>query len=151
MPAVTDETLLRYCLSLYHELERDAKPANGYKLLWEGKLVALFSSLSISNAHYRKVFDTMYEAGCIEMVRRGARNVPTQIALHGKPTGDNVKAVVSLDRGLTPPTDSAKLERRVKEIEGRLQGINVHQLVKNYNERMLALEAEVKRLNGKDT
>lgn len=151
MPPVTDETLLRYCLSLYHVLEQDAKPADGYKLLWEGKLVALFSSLSISNAHYRKVFDTMYETGCIEMVRRGARNVPTQIALHGKPTADNVKGVVSLDRGLTPPTDSAKLERRVKEIEGRLQGINVHQLAKNYNERIQALERKVAELNGKES
>lgn len=151
MPPVTDETLLRYCLSLYHALEVEAKPSNGYKLLWEGKLIALFSSLGISNAHYRKVFDTMYEAGCIEMVRRGARNVPTQIALHGKPTGDNVKAVVSLDRGLTPPTDSAKLERRVKEIEGRLQGIDVHKMVHSTDERLKALERKVAELDGKES
>lgn len=151
MPAVTDETLLRYCLLVYHALEKDAKPDNGYNLLWEGKLVALFSSLGISNAHYGKVLKTMYEIGCLQQVRRGARNVSSLIALHGEPTEAHIKGVVSLDRDLTPPSDSAKLERRVKEIEGRLQGIDVHKMVQSTDERIRVLERKVAELNAKES
>lgn len=140
MPPVTDQTLLRYCQTLYDVLEKDAKKVDGYDLVWEGKLIAVFGNLGISNSHYSKVMSTMYEIGSIEMIRRGARGVQTLIALHARPSLEHVHKATSHDRGLTPSSESAKLERRVKELERRLEGIDVRLMLGNHEERVRKLE-----------
>jgi hypothetical protein len=140
---VTNETLLRYCTELYQALERNATKRDGHEKMWEGKFTELFASVGISNTHYAKVVTTLQEIGCIEYVRKGARGVPSLIALHSEPTADALGNAHGLQSRLTNPTPHDKLSQRVTVLEGRLQDIDLVKLFANQEQRLRKLEAKL--------
>ena len=140
MPAVSNEAMIRYCNAVYDLLESEAKDG-----VWEGGIMAKFSTLGISNAHYGKVMGTLYDIGSLEQVRRGARSNPTVIRLHRKPDADRIAAALSLTSRLTSDSPYATLTQRVDNLEGRLQGIDLAKYISTTERRLKALEAEVRR------
>lgn len=140
MPPVSKETLLRYCEELYDGLHKKAKKKNGYDKLYEGKVTELFASLGLSSSHYAKIFNTLYETGAIELVRRGARNSPTQIALHERPTAETLQRTAGVTPHLTQPSAHDKLSQRVSVLEGRLQGIELAKVIAHQERRIKQLE-----------
>ena len=141
MPNISPDTMLRYCQSMYDELAKNAiKNSDGH--LWEGRITMTFSNLGISNSHYSKVMNTMYEVGSIEQVRRGARSVPSLIRLHKRPTEDDLARGLGLqDSPLTAATPHDKLSQRVSVLEGRLQGIEIAKWIQLTEQRITKLEA----------
>jgi len=142
MPPVSDETLLRYCQTVYDALAVSAKKNKEHGLLWEGKLVEFFSTCGISNAFYAKVFNTMYEIGSLRMLRRGARGVLTQVVLIKRPEAELLEGAHGLSESLTKPTEYDRLSQRVSSLEGRLQGIEVAKVIALHEQRLRALEAK---------
>lgn len=139
MPPVNLDTLVRYCITVYDKLEENAVDT-GEGLVWEGGLIKLFSRCGISNAHYSTVMNTLYEIGALVMLRRGARGVQTQIALRYRPTLEAVQSAAGVTPALTSPSAYDMLAQRVSDIEGRLDGIDLKQLIASFNERLVALE-----------
>jgi hypothetical protein len=144
MPPVSNETLLRYCETVYDHLASTAKKNKEHGFLWEGKIVESFHACGISNAFYGKIMNTMYEIGCLKQVRRGARGVLTQIALLKRPTATDLENAHGLESHLTKPTEYDRLSQRVSSVEGRLQGIELARVVANFDARLRTLEAKVK-------
>lgn len=147
MPQINNDTLLRYCITVFDGLAKTSKKRkiDGKMVtLWEGKLVEFFSSSGISNAFYGRVFQTLYEIGSLEMHKRGSRGVATQIVLHKRPEADDLDRVHGLGSNLTAPTMYDRLSQRVSGLEGRLEGINLEKVIANQEQRLRALEAKVK-------
>lgn len=143
MPPVTKDTLLRYCQSVYDALAENAKPTPDYDLLWSGKIIELYAGLGISNAHYGRIMDTLYEIGSVEQVRRGARGVTTLIALHERPANlDGVRGFGGSD--LTKPSASDILSQRVEVLERRLAGIDLKVALKDIHDRLSEVESKGK-------
>ena len=148
MPPVSNETLLRYCLIIHGILEKDAKrkKVDGkFIQLWEGKIVEAFAGSGVSNAFYGKVLNTLYEIGCLEMLRRGARGSLTQIHVIRKPEAEDLERAHGLTSHLTAPTAYDKLSQRVSTVEGRLQGIDVAKMFQLLEQRVRVLEAQLSK------
>ncbi len=151
MPPVSNETLLRYAQTIYDILDKDKKRKKidgKFVQLWEGKIVETFAGSGVSNAFYGKVLNTLYEIGCLELVRRGARGSLTQISVIRRPTAEDLDRVHGLTSHLTTPTVYDKLSQRVSTVEGRLQGIDVAKMFHNLEQRVRTLEA---KLAGKES
>lgn len=142
MTAIKEDTLLRYCENLYDALAKTATRKYGFKLLWEGKIVELYSGLSFSNSHYSKIINTLQETGCVEIIRRGSRGSLHQMALYERPTAEILSLSHGLTSRLTNPTPYDRLSQRVSTLEGRLEGIELKTLLANYHKRISQLEAK---------
>jgi hypothetical protein len=147
MPPVSRETLLRYMTTVYDRLESESvKNGDGEPAMWEGGIIKTFSGLGISNAHYAKVMNTMYEIGSIVQVRRGARGSATVIALHKRPESTDLERAYGVgENRLTSPTESDRLSQRVSVLEGRLQGIDLAKTLANLHSRISKLEGKKER------
>jgi len=145
MPAVSNETLLRYCHQLYDILAKDAKRKKidgKFVQLWEGKIVETFSGSGVSNAFYGKVLNTLYETGSLMLVRRGARGTPTQIIVLRRPEAEDLERVHGLTGHLTSPSAYDTLSQRVSTLERRFDGIDVAKLIASHEARIRELEAK---------
>jgi hypothetical protein len=137
MPPISEEALIRYCNTVYEALKAESKDG-----LWEGAIMRKFGTLGISNAHYGKVMNTLYELGSIEQVRRGARSNPTIIRLHRKPDAERVAGELGLTSRLTNASPYDMLLTRLNTLERRFEGIDVAQYIHSTETRLRALEAE---------
>lgn len=146
MAAVTNETLLRYCEEFYDGMLPDAKADEQYDKVWEGYVTRFYSSLNLSNAHYSRIMHTLTQTGCIQILRKGARGTTTLIALHARPTAELVEGVTGLQADLTKPEPPDTLSQRVRQLERRLEGIDVKALFAHLNDRV----GKVERAVGKD-
>jgi hypothetical protein len=146
MPPVSNETLLRYCTTIYDILAKDTKrkKINGKMVhLWEGKIVETFAGSGVSNAFYGKVLNTLYEIGCLYMLRRGARGSLTQIIVLRRPEGADLERVHGLTSHLTSPSEYDTLSQRVQGLERRFDGIDVAKMFQLLENRLRVLEAKL--------
>jgi hypothetical protein len=121
-------------------MDKDATDSDEYGRVWEGSLVRVFQGLGISNGHYSRVRKTLEETGCIQLLRKGARDVTSLVALVSRPTADNIEGVRTIQDHLTRRPEPAMLEQRVRELERRLEGIDVKALFHNLHQRVEKLE-----------
>jgi hypothetical protein len=142
-----------YLLQLYEAMEKESAPIGKSKKLrlYEGKVVTTFQTIGISAAYYTELFNVLKELGCIELVDRGVRGRPTKYRLHGKPTEDAyearyVKGLTTADKPATIPLD--ELEQRIKNLEGRLSGLQIKEIIVNYEDRIASLESAMKLSKG---
>ena len=146
MPPVSNETLLRYCQQVYDVIAKNTnkRKVNGkFVQLWEGKIVETYAGSGVSNAFYGKVMNTLYEIGCLQMLRRGARGSLTQIIVLRRPEPFDLERVHGLARDLTPPTEYATLALRVDQMERRFDGIDVAKMFSILEQRVRTLEAKL--------
>lgn len=134
-----------YILQLYETMVE--RSTDG---IYEGKVVDTFASLGISNSYYTELFNVLKELGCIELLDRGTRNRPTRYRLHHAPT------VVAYERRYIKPTGGltaagkpatvtvTELEQRVSNIERRLSGVDIKQILADYEKRIARLEQQTK-------
>jgi hypothetical protein len=111
--------------------------------VYEGKVVETFQRLNISMSYYTTLFNALKELGCIELIERGVRSRPTKYRLHGSPDEDAYAARYASDLtgGAIPATISlSELEQRISNMERRLQGLEIKQVVVNFESRLSALE-----------
>jgi hypothetical protein len=150
-----EKRMFGYLLQLYEAMERESD-----KKIYEGKVVTTFQNLGISMAHYTPLFNALKELGCIELIDRGVRGRPTKYRLHHKPSEDayeNLYAGVA--NGLTSGGKAAtigldEIEQRVKNIEGRLKGLDINTIneaIANHEARLSKLEVPRRTKKGGST
>lgn len=143
MAAVSPQTLLRYCQLVYDAMEAGSKTGDDNTLIWEGRITELFTNQRISNAHYTRVMGTLAELGALEQIRRGARGVSSVYVLHFRPESSTDTALAS-DSGLTKPTPTDKLDQRVRNLERRLDGIELAKVIANFEKRLSEVESRTR-------
>lgn len=141
-----ESKLYAYSLRLYQAMEKQAVDG-----IYEGKVVDTFHSLHISQSHYTTLFKALKELGCIELLDRGVRGRPTKYRMHGPP--DETAFDTRYESGLTAGGKPARvpiteLEQRISDIEGRLKGLQIKQVIVNHEERIVALEGSMKVEGG---
>lgn len=144
LPASPNELTSRtyiYLAQLYQSMK--AESADG---VYEGKVVETFQGLNISMAYYTQLFNALKELGCIELIDRGVRGRPTKYRLHGEPTEDAYTGrygAEGLTVGVKPATiPLSELEQRVKNMERRLQGLDIKEIFLDHEQRIVKLEKE---------
>jgi len=135
---VNKSKMYGYAVQLYEAMDNQAEDG-----IYVGKVVDTFNSLHISGSHYTTLFNALKELGCIELLDRGVRGRPTRYRMHGPP--DEAAYDTRYESGLTagekPATVSVtELEKRIATLEGRLKGLQIKQVLVNYEERIVALE-----------
>jgi len=132
-----------YGLVLYNELSKNASDG-----LWEGSMVEAFRTTGASNTHYSRLYRTLEQTGCIEtlLAARGGGGRVSKIRLIRPPTKDDFSTKPTV--GLTKESLDAIIEQRIRNLEGRLPNIDLHELFITYEQRFTELEREVNRLNG---
>lgn len=116
----------------------DGKPLK----VWEGSITKTCESLGIPRGTERRVIKPLEEMESIQILSRGVSNYPTVLALIRPPTVDLWENISH--RGLTTRPSLDRLTREVKELEKRLGGVNLAEVLKDHNERLSALEEKNK-------
>jgi hypothetical protein len=122
--------------------------------IFEGSMAEIYREAGASQTHYSKLFDSLVEAGCIEILRKGRAGLTSQIRLIRKPALPEFqklyrKPLTRVDKG-----DILSLRERVVNLEaaareGRIGTIDVSEALVNIETRLRKLEAG--ESNGKVT
>ena len=146
-PAARDSTTIyTHALAFYKLMQDTAVPTDveGTELsTYTGAITKLFSTLRISQAYYTLVTAFLKNSGCISMIKRGARNSLSIVALHHEPTvedwniyKENFQVVEKEKR-----TDIAILQAQVKELQDWQKAVLDFKAVAiNFENRLANLE-----------
>lgn len=129
--------------NLYELLDEKATMENVDGLavkVFRGPLTERYKAAHISKAYYSKIIRLLEDSGAISFLQKGARFQQSVILLNGEPDLDKLAELSP--QPLTGATSSAmvQLEQRVENLEKRLEGLDLVSLLKNYEERLSALE-----------
>lgn len=119
--------LFGHCLSVYHEMSRQAKFVKSEEttmLVYEGRLTDLIcNDVGLSVPYYTKVTYALKSMGCARQLRRGGGPSPSQWELLEAPTLEVFLAHVEADSDDEPPPEYASaqqmrdLVKRVLDLE----------------------------------
>jgi hypothetical protein len=141
MPKVIEPPAsFRYLLQLYEAMQAQAVDS-----VYAGKVTETFNSLDISMTYYTPLFNALKELGCIELLDRGVRGRPTQYKLIGAPTWEayDARYESGLTGGAKPATVPLdEVEQRVRNLERRLEGLDIKQVIVNHEQRISAMEVK---------
>jgi hypothetical protein len=132
----SDPIVLKYAKELYSKLEE--RSTDG---IFTGSTTAVFKSMGISQAYYSKLYDLLYDSGCVEQIQRGSSHTLSVLRLIRAPDADDFRV-----QHLTKPKSSATLlEQRVTNIEGRLPNVDLASIIDNFETRIADLESQIGR------
>lgn len=103
--------------------------------VFRGKVTEVYRELGISQTHYSNIRKALIELGCIVIIRQGARDYESIIALYRIPEEVGFRNLVTT--GLTASGGTARIVSRVEVIEKSLGGIDVK---KAFIEQKLEME-----------
>jgi len=143
IPEPEQPRILGIMESVWNILHGEAKGAPGVLGVWEGRMVDVYDRTGASRTYYSKAYDLLSEMGCIVIERRGRREVQTRIVLLTPPTPElyerhHGNVAYRLTHGQSDAT--MRLEQRVKNIEGRLSGIELKDILIDFEQRLRKLE-----------
>jgi hypothetical protein len=107
-----------------------------------GKVTELFNQLGISSAYYSRIRRMLIQSGSIQIVKRGARGVGSEVRLYRPPEDFTFEG---LTHGANPATLLVELETRVRRLEAWREsqgGINISQALRNHENRLSQLERD---------
>jgi hypothetical protein len=111
-----------------------------------GKLVEvrkthIFRELGISQTYYSPIWGALEQGGCIEVYEKGTHGRPSRIMLLREPTEDTFSTEV-----LTQPREPDILRQRIENIERRLDGVEIKQVIASLVKRQDDLDSRLKKL-----
>lgn len=127
--------LFSHACRVFEEMHKQSKPqkiADGgterHALVYEGFMTQLFRDLNLSTPYYSKILRRLQRMGCIIQLSRGGGNAPSRWELLKEPERDAFDDAENARRRI--PTRLGQVEqrvvdinRRLQEVEGRLEGI----------------------------
>lgn len=131
----------RHALTVYNRLKSEAKKEQDKLLVWRGVFTTTYSSLGISQQYYQRVVKCLEYNGVIDWVQRGKRGIESVIVLHELPELPLALPEKPEKKNLTDDPVFASLVDRVEALEMNTGGINIGEVLVNYEERLQALEA----------
>jgi len=114
-----------------------------------GKVTAAYRSVGAPVSYYSRVRALLLSQRCIQYLARGSHAGGTVVRL------DHAPEKIYADR-LTPVEPRARMrlqdtERRVARLEARLAGLNLREMVINYETRISRLEREIEKLKNNNS
>lgn len=141
--------LARYSIAFYDLLAEDAKEeivntsdGPGSLKIYRGHVTRLWNQLGGSNAYYSKVMRNLTDLGCIAMLQRGAASTESVVAVIRRPDADEISGGNRLTTGEAP----AILRAEVEAIKRNVGGINIPEVMQEFDTRLKALEREVGKI-----
>ena len=139
---VREPSVLTHARRLYEAMLEQSYPEDDVHV-FVGKVTELFRELGISTAYYSRIRRLLIQGGSIQIVKRGARGLGSEVRLYRPPEdftfGD-----------LTPTRDAAtmmvELEGRLRRLEGWREsqgGLNTGEALRNHENRISQLESEI--------
>ena len=150
MSDIPNPKLYDHTLALYSELDKLAivDTADTARKIFTGSRVEVFRSLGVSQAYYTTMFAILEEMNCVEYLHRGRSGQPSVMALYHAPTLNEWQDAYK--RPLTKGGSSSNMESRVKLLEGRLAGIDLGSALVNFEERLTAIELQLRKADGEE-
>lgn len=118
MTELVSETIARYAISVYHEMERNSTAEGEYKV-WRGSLTGVFDELKISRTHYTLIYRILEDGGFLSKLTRGGGGKPSAVALHFAPEASSLTLTDA-----NPPA-TLPLVRRIESLERQTGGMNI--------------------------
>jgi len=132
---------------MYDELEKRAAPLdNGDTLKFEGSKVEAFRAIGVSQGYYTKIFDALTAMGCIEQVKRGSGRQGSVILLRHKPEYDEYVGIY--EKRLTKPTELDTVRQQVKDLQRRLQGVDINGFILSFDRELTEIKARLDAIEG---
>jgi hypothetical protein len=129
--------ILKLAKILYSRLEEQSNDG-----IFTGSVVSVFKSLEVSQAYYSKLYDLLYDSGCVERIQRGSSHTPSVLRLIRAPDADDFRV-----QPLTNTKSSATLlEQRVTSIEGRLPNVDLASTITDFETRISDLESQIREV-----
>lgn len=128
-------------LALYEILSKD----NPEK--YTGSMVKAFRELNISQGYYSKLYRTLVELGCIEVVVNGrGGGQPSVIKLYRPPTLDEWASAYQTSKPLTNSKVLDTIRQRLEIVERRLGDTDIGSTLVNHHQRLEYLEETLSQL-----
>ena len=86
-------------------------------MVYEGRTTHLFAELRLSTPYYTRVLGDLKEMRCVDQLRRGGGNTPSQWQLISEPTE---AAFHSLKESRRPTSKAAMALQQARDLDGRL-------------------------------
>jgi hypothetical protein len=152
---ITLSKLYEHAIRFYDRLEEGSNMENlpGYSQpfkVFRGSLTLAYKELAVSMAYYTPIRRLLEESGAVQYLRQGNRNQSSCVVLLERPHAEKFDGI----EALTPLPDHATLERRVRALEQRLEGVAVVKTLADFEARLRALEGKTKgrkQAHGKTT
>lgn len=109
--------------------------------VFRGSITERWSSIGASQSFYTPVMHTLKELGCITLISSGRRSHPSIVALHHPP--DEVEFLLTHTGDLTGSPEAAKLRKRLENLERRVGGVNIAEVLLELEKRVAWLERHV--------
>lgn len=130
----------RHALTVYNRLKSEAKEEQGKLLVWRGVFTTTYASLGISQQYYQRVVKCLEYNGVIDWVQRGKRGIESVIVIHPLPELPLAVPEKKPAKSLTDDPVFARMVDRIEALELNTGGINIGEVLINYEERLQALE-----------
>jgi hypothetical protein len=121
-PAVLDDrptsTLFDHCVTVFNEMEAQARDEVGIGLVYEGHLTKLFHQLNLSTPHYTSVMKMLKAMGCVEQIRRGGGSAVSRWELKRVPGEESFRSFEQMNTA--PKGKYAALEQAVRDLARRV-------------------------------
>lgn len=153
------EKLVSHSNTLYNHMFSHSEvitlEENSVIRVWKGSVVNTSLELGIPYGSYGACIRALTAIGSIQIVKRGARNNPSVVALLAEPTEELWASFNSFaSEALTKRTRAATLTAEAERIIATLGGADIGKVLKNFEDRITALETaqglkKGKRTNGK--
>lgn len=139
-PLTHPSAVERHALTVYNRLKSEAKVEQENLLIWRGTFTTTYSSLGLSQQYYQRVVKFLEFNGVIEWIQKGKRGIESIILLHDLPDTPLVLPDKPTPKTLTSDPAFARLTDRVEALELHTGGINIGEVLINFEERLRELE-----------
>jgi DNA-binding IscR family transcriptional regulator len=143
--------VFEYGLRLYEEIA-----SNAIDGVFTGSKTAAFRNLGISQSYYSKLYRTLQELGCIEMLQRGSgegigRN--SVIRVHEPPTEDTFFTVYQTThrQSLDIAGRLDIVEQKVQNVEGRTPDIDLNRYILSFEQRLTDIDTRLTEIESRLT
>jgi hypothetical protein len=133
-----------YAIRLYEALEAEAHEMVhlGQRVKrWEGFILVEVDRLGIPRGEYARVMKYMKDNDLIVQWQRGARATPSVLLLVKPPPADPADLEKISAKRLTQPPTLARMAVSVEALQKQLGGIDLRQLLLEYDQRLTRVEA----------
>jgi hypothetical protein len=142
-----EPSVLTHAKRLYEAMLEQSYPEDEVHV-FVGKVTELFRELGISTAYYSRIRRLLIKNGCIQIVKRGARGLGSEVRLYHPPEDFTIG-------DLTPTRNYAtlilELDNRLRRLEGWRDsqgGLNTGEALRNHENRLSHLEADKQGKSG---
>jgi hypothetical protein len=148
------ETFINHCAKMYqalHERAVDKELSSGQTArVFTGSYTDAWKSTGISQTYYSPIRKWLEKNKAILVLQTGGRSVDTVIVLQGLPDTPEADGWLG-NKGLTESTNYARLAESVAEIKKSLGGLNIVEILAEFETRVKSLEEQIQMFSPRNT